>query len=384
MSTSVFSALFTRVSDPDATRDALEDFTTEALAGAIRRDVRPVLSALARTGCLDPLRVEGRPLTVFTQRSHTPPGDSIRLDLVLLWPSVPLEVWVEIKTGSPLSGSLERIVESAVVRRSQLGRYLDAQAWMSGEDGIERPPVVLLSEDDLRFSGNPAESMGPDGRGPNHLAWQDIVDVVRDTADPDSLWLELVAFLKEKGMTQDMAFPITAREATSLGDAHRLYTKSVDLVTEVNRRAIIQVPEMEWWGSGIAEFVRKQFRDKGRLMLGVWNGSKIGLFFGLDVGRADEAMYTIWMETDPKNGGIRPQAHALADGARLRDAGWELTFEGWPFIEARAHTVNYPTRDAAVAWFLERLADLQRAGLIALLKQHAPAGAAAQPAEDAG
>jgi hypothetical protein len=354
---SVLTGLFRRVSDPDATHDSLEDFTTEALAGAIRRDPRPILTTLARTGALDTSRVIGEPLTVFTQRSHVLADDSIRLDLVLLWTSLPLEVWIEVKTGSPLSGD------------RQLVRYLDAQAALTANDAVERPPLVLLSEVDLRFASSTPAPSAP-GRSPSHMAWQDIIEAVRDTDHPDTLWLELVSFLKEKGMTQDSTFPISAREATSLSDSHQLYLKSVKLVTEVNSRAAARFQQLSWWTPGqIAVFVQKQFRDKGRYTLGVWNKSAMGLLFGLETGRAGEATYTVWLETDPRNAQVRPMAHARADSARLHDAGWELSYDGWKILKARAHTVNFATLDEAATWFVDRFAELEAAGLLDLLLQ---------------
>ena len=94
-----------------------------------------MLTALARTGSFDSSRVIGEPMTVFTQRAHELPTDSIRLDLVLVWSRLALELWIEAKTGSPLSPN-------------QLGRYLAAQDAMSIRDHWERPPVVLLSAAD--------------------------------------------------------------------------------------------------------------------------------------------------------------------------------------------------------------------------------------------
>src|SRR4051812_21367154 len=113
-------------------------------------------------------------------------------------------------------------------------------------------------------------------------------------------------FPQGEGHAQDATFPITAREAVSLVDAHRLYQKSVKLVTEVNARAASGFPELSWWTPGsIAVFVQRQFRDKGRYTLGVWNRSLVGLLFGLEPGPSDEGTFTIWLESDPKHVAIR-------------------------------------------------------------------------------
>lgn len=359
---SVLSGLFRRVSDPDSTRDALEDFTTEALAGAIRRDPRPMLSALSMAGAFDASRVSGQSLTVHAQRAHSFAAYGIRLDLVLVWPTSQIELWIEVKTGAPLSGVL------------QLERYMEAQRLMTEADSILRPPLVLLSDADLRF-GHAPEAIDTDRLEPGYLAWQDLIEAAATTPDVDSLWLELAMFLKEKGMTQDTAFPISAREATSLGDSYRLYQKAVRLLTEVNTRASTRLPQLEWWTTGIPVFVQKQFRDKGRHMLGIWNQSKIGLLFGLEAGRTDEAMYTVWLETDPRNAQIRPQVHGRAESGQLHHVGWEREFEGWKLVEARAHTINFATLDQAADWFIGRFLELESAGLLELIQQFRSGGA---------
>ncbi len=174
-----------------------------------------MLTALARSGSFDTSQLIAEPLTVFTQRAHVFDADAIRLDLVLFWPRLALEIWIEVKTGAALSGL------------DQLDRYAAAQIDLTSMDGLIRPSLVLLSEVDLKFT---ARSPGTDvivASAPTHMAWQDILEAVRDVLHPDTLWLELVSFLKEKGMTQDATFPISARESTSLSDSHHLYLKSV-------------------------------------------------------------------------------------------------------------------------------------------------------------
>lgn len=42
----------------------------------------------------------------------------------------------------------------------------------------------------------------------------------------------------------------------------------------------------------------------------------------------------------------------------------------------RAHTVNFPTLELATAWFMERFAELEHAGLFRLQQERSPAGAA--------
>lgn len=367
-STSVLSGLFTRIESQDVARDPLEDFTTEALAGAIRRDARPMVVALGQSGSFDTTSVSQQHLTVFTQRTYSVPDDEGRVDLVLLWsaPGSAVELWIEVKTGSPLSGD------------RQLQRYARAQRLLSARDGVDRPRLVLLSTTDIRSAGDGGDATS-DLLISAHMSWQDIVEAVGAGPDSDSLWRELVLFLKEKGMTQDATFPITAREATSLDDAHRLYLKSVELLRAVNTAGTSTFPNVAkgWWTPGqIAPFVRRQFRDHGRFCLGLWGGSDVGFVFGIEGSQAGEAMYKVWLEADPKNGSARARVHALAQVGELEAAGWELKYDGWVLVVARAHTVNFATLELATAWFMERFAELEREGLFRLQQERSPAGAA--------
>jgi hypothetical protein len=150
----------------------------------------------------------------------------------------------------------------------------------------------------------------------------------------------------------------------------------VELLSAVNSAGNERFPNVAsgWWRSNdIPGFVRRQFRDHGRFCLGLWGGSKIGLTFGLVSGRAGEAMYTVWLEADPRHGDVRARVHAKS--ATLEEAGWELDYEGWILVRTRAHTVNFPTIEQATAWFVARFADLDRAGLFALQKELSRDGA---------
>ena len=170
-------------------------------------------------------------------------------------------------------------------------------------------------------------------------------------------------------MTEDVVFPISAREATSLVDAHSLYRKSRLLLKHVNAEGKVRFADVVngWPDDGqVGDVVRKHFRYHGRFMLAVRGQSPIGLLFGLVADPAGEATFTVWLEADPRYPDIRPRVHALAEASGLLSSGWSLGHDGWQMVERRARTVNYPTIDSAVAWFMDCFGDLEHAGLFAL------------------
>jgi hypothetical protein len=173
-------------------------------------------------------------------------------------------------------------------------------------------------------------------------------------------------------VTEDVVFPISAREAASLGDAYSLYLKSRLLLKQVNAEGRVRFANVvHGWPDDdqVGDIVRKHFRYHGRFMLAIRGQSPIGLLFGLEADRAGEATFTVWLEADPKYPDVRSRVHVLAEFAGLLSSGWSLRHDGWQMVECRAHPVNYPTIDSAVAWFMACFDDLERAGLFALQRE---------------
>ena len=119
----------------------------------------------------------------------------------------------------------------------------------------------------------------------------------------------------------------------------------------------------------VGDLVRKHFRYHGRFMLAVRGRSRMGLLFGLEAGSTGEARFTVWLEADPGYADIRSRVQALAASAGLPASGWGLRDDGWQIVECRARTEDYATIDSALAWFMERFGELERAGLFALHRE---------------
>jgi hypothetical protein len=224
-----------------ATSEPLENFTTEALAGAIRADPAPILDALGRRGIIAPDLV--RDVAAFTQVYVSVADRYGYLDLMLQLelPPGPHEVWFENKTGSP-----EGVGQLAFYRA-----VIDANA----ADGVERHLVALapyaISRDQHHV----------------FVSWQEVATAARMHAT-SPFWHDLVEFLEEIGMTEESTLPVTAREAAAVTDAHRLFTKTKAVLTRVNawaREHITDWPGDAWWKDGqIRGGMLRQFAEKGR------------------------------------------------------------------------------------------------------------------------
>jgi hypothetical protein len=382
---SILSGLYKQAVDPLASREPLEDFTTEAVAGATRREPELLLSALAAAGAFDPSQISGQPCTVLTQVPYSPPGDEIRPDLVLVW-SAPFpgrELWLEVKVGAPLSSGEQQTDDStpsgglsarvaSPKRFNQLTRYALAQRWATGLDGVTRA-LVLLAPADLRADGKLADELASMGLPiPGFLSWRNLVAQIRRAPKVGVLWQELAVFLKEKHVADDLAFPITSREAVSLPDAYRLYKKAFELCKLINAAGLQRHPGIPggWWPTAnLTREVNGSFFRRGRLGISLTGGSRIKFFCGLDAEEDGETMCVVTMRTDPKYGQLRARAHKLAQDAGLTSAGWTLSYEGRALLAARVHPVGFPTAEAVVEWVMARCDDLQRAGLFDLQRQ---------------
>lgn len=235
---STLSRLFAYARTPDS--DPRENFTTEALAGAIRSDPQPMLAALARHGIIDPDAVDT--CDPYTQAFH-PGAGTIDLMLQLSVGGEAREVWVEVKVDAPESGV-------------QLDNY---QAFIDAGD-LPRE-LIVLAKDSL--AGR--ESM-------TTLRWREVASLASTLAPDSRPWSDLVTYLEEIGMTEHSTYPISLREAASLEDAWGLFQKAASAILAVNRR----LPELdfpEWMHSvqagrtgWVTTKLHEQFVTRGRVM----------------------------------------------------------------------------------------------------------------------
>jgi len=177
MNTSLFGRLFAYARG--GTADALENFTTEALAAAIRADPRPFVDLLDWTGV-----VRAAPGTTATVETQLVVPDCGIIDLAATLATdthLLAEIWVEVKAYAGESGD-------------QLDRY---RRHIGARPAWDRPILVTLSQ--FPFARDPAVAWIP---------WQTVWSIVGRTDQPHPLWLEFRGFLEESDMADDAFEPI--------------------------------------------------------------------------------------------------------------------------------------------------------------------------------
>jgi hypothetical protein len=345
--------------------ESQENFTTEALAEAIRRNPQPILLALGRAGIIDEDEVHHARVTAVTQwpmpASAAAPSYGF-IDLVLhLTIARPdgrghsetrREIWFENKVNAGLSGN-------------QLAHYRD---YIEAHPDSRRDLVLLAPE--------PMDSEAK----PHQLRWQAIADAVRDTHKPGEHWLDLREYLQEIKMTEEWTLPVSAREAISLEDAYHLFRKALAVLRQVNEaldapehRELGFPPEFRWPNHWVERTCRNQFAAHGRVTLFFGNGRRVWVTYGYEPIDGETNM-TVWLEADPKYADVRG---VVRDWAKRHDslADWGRPVEGWPVLKTTKRAILVDNSEDAVAWFVGAIDQLMGAGLYREIYPEKPAPA---------
>lgn len=308
--------------------DARENFTTEALAGAIRHDPEPMLRALRGAEAVG----EGATVTaVHTQVSVAGTG-IIDLVLEISTAGRPSTVWIEVKVDAGESGN-------------QLGRYV---AYIAAHRDHEMRLLVLARA-----------AVG--GSGVRLMTWQSVRDAARGSKSP--FWKDFTRFLEEIHMADDYDAPVTATEAAALSPSVGLARKVERIVRIAAEHANKAAPGWSWPTD--SKDVRSQLADQlvnhGRYVIANRNRGPAWCFFGV-IHTADVAELCVVMEARPKPGDVRRRVHAAA-----RDLGerWERPSAGWPVLVTKTPLLAHSTHDAAAKWLCAAIDDLKQCDLFA-------------------
>ncbi len=232
--------------------EALENFTTEAFAAAIRRDFTPLVPVLRDRGLLR-YDEEPRSITAQTQVAVTGAG-VIDLDLVIDGGAWAVELWIEVKVGAGESGHQLAAYQRAIDRLAH------------------RPRLVVLSKRPLVGHAEVP-----------WISWQAIWQTAIAHTHASPYWLDLRAFLEDIHMADAYDAPIIASEAASLQPAHGLYQKAARIVGLVTATGSERWPGLGWPKStGDAdEQLLWQFKRHGRITLPIRTKGPVAIFVGV-------------------------------------------------------------------------------------------------------
>ena len=310
---------------------ALENFTTEALAAAVRNDASPIIRAFENCGLGSWVPFD----VVETQVQVAGIGV---FDLVLR--SGAKTVVVEAKLGAPESGD-------------QLTRYL---AWIDAQSPSENAILVVLGPRRLT-----------EDQRVHWLSWETLRKSIADSGTTHPYWTDFARFLVEIGMKDDSLDPITPAEARTLGPSFSLLRKLVRMLAQPASRLNAVWPGSNWPEGDNA--IRKQLVNR----FGAGNGFSIQhcTYFkaGIALGAYDwetDVWLGIWLWCDPRKIAERNKIYAQVQELATKPP-WELDLPTWELLGAYVRLADISNADAGAAWFLARIEELEAAAVFSLL-----------------
>jgi hypothetical protein len=332
---STFGRLFTYARESSV--DALENFTTEALAAAIQDDPSPLLQVLRSMRVIP--ATEG-PTDVVAETQVGVRGVGI-LDLVVVLRDngKPVEIWIEVKVMAGESGN-------------QLEHY---RAHLAALPVEQRPTLVTLAK-------------APVGHAHElpWISWQSIWRAAR-AADHSTHWRDLRSFLEEIGMADAFDAPVSAAEAASLDGAVGLFGKTRRILGAAAREANTRWPAFRWPADDrrILGMLSGQFGRHRRYLIVAGEEYRAYLFMGVTAFDG-EAHATVWVETRNKAIDPRRQIIAAADAGGLSDE-WERDMGAWGGLHKRKRLVALGAHAEVAGWLIGALEELASAGVLDLI-----------------
>lgn len=309
---------------------AVENFTTEALAAAIRIDPTPLMRALKSIGVDIPIvNVE-----VDTQVAM---GDGI-LDLLVTTLSA-RRVVVEVKVDAGESGD-------------QLRRYLD---WAHSFPADEQPHVVVLG---------PRQITTIDGV--RWLSWQTLWKEIRRSSAAAAHWLELATWLEECNMADDSYEAISPTESGTLDGAHRLLKKAARILTPASKH-MNDVWQGSNWPTDIKS-VTRQITRRFRHWPSYSIQHQAPYRAGLSIGAFDEGgqgWLGVWVWALFKRPAERAHIQKLA---KTLPAGWENAPASAELVGAYKNISEFAGADDASEWIKGRINELSAIGMFQLIE----------------
>ncbi len=318
--------------------EARENFTTEALAAAIRLEPEPFLLALRRIGLIEGDAFEA----VATQVPLVAVGPARKLDLAvsMVAGACRRAIWFEVKVLHDVSGD-------------QLVAYASYIATLPTD---QRPTLA---------------SLGPKRLAPDlpWLSWQEIRRAVIESGTTSPAWMDLKRYLEEIHMADAYSEPFQPSELAGVQATRALLWKLARVLTPFAQQAV-----GIWKGSNWPTTEKKVRDTLGKYLLShgapTINGNtpyRAGVSAGAyHEPSTNDAWLGIWVWAKPSWFADRDRIFGQADVGGL-DPAWERQTSEWELLGRYRRLAEFTSQDDATAWLVERPRELERAEVLALL-----------------
>jgi hypothetical protein len=311
---------------------ARENFTTEALAGAIRAAPGPFVALLQQANLV------GRgPVDINHVQTQMPVPGTGYIDLVITGDRAGerFELWGEVKVEAGESG-----VQIDAYRRHIAEQCPEVRLFTIGPTPIrDDPSLPFVSWHQLRKRLVASES---------HWAWQEFAD-----------------YLREIRMSDDFDDPIAADEAASFDLFARFMKKLARILVLVRAEALHRgYPPMNWpTEADIGQELVYRFADRGWLLTTVAAPKKKTAWVAMGaVPDTTNPKLVVWVQTWPAQTDLQRELIDLADDQAISNR-WQRVPGRWGGLRAESALEPLEQR-ATVDWYLARLDELHAAGVL--------------------
>jgi hypothetical protein len=174
--------------------------------------------------------------------------------------------------------------------------------------------------------------------------------------------------------------PISSAERAALGPAHALLRKVARMLVPVAEAAASMAPHLGWRVTepDVLKEVTSKLRAHGVMSVSTRAKLRAGISFGTFPEDGDTGVGA-WVWSYPSATAVRRQLLGAADAGKL-PIEWERSPVDWEALGAYRRLSEFADHNAAATWLVERLGELESAGLMKLL----PALGLAVAGEDEG
>lgn len=311
---------------------ALENFTTEALAGTFRHHPRPLLELLRDRGLL----AAGEPTTLAVETQFIVAGTGV-IDLVIhgVLEGRRFELWCEVKVNAGESGT-------------QLDSY---QRHIAGVEVGVRPTLFTLGPRALR-----------DDPAIPHVTWHELRRSIRLDDGPG--WADFSEFLREIRMSDDFDQPLLPSETVAFDDFRRLHGKVARTLQLGFAQAAERWPFLPWPTDekGIRASTLGRLATHEQLAIGVQAAKQVWLLIGVSAQAGDADLF-VAVETWPRANDLQRDLIGLADAAGL-GAEWSRKYGAWGGLRSACLLAETGDPERAAGWLVERIGELDAAGIL--------------------
>jgi hypothetical protein len=241
----------------------------------------------------------------------------------------------------------------------QLKRYTKAAAALSPK------PLVLM----LATAGAVPSITMP------RLTWHKLVEAVNSCDEPSDLWIELRDLVEERGLGGGLTMPLTSEEIQSFEHASSGIEKFATFVNELSGTLTARSSEAEWFANvELVECITDHVQRQGRALYQFDPIARPASTFGRD------PLVFMWVGVEGGRLRIAIEGRAKVklktllgkSFQQLNGLRWKAKQDN--ILETVAPPSALASEDAAIAWAIARISEIELTGAYALMKAAAKKG----------